>query len=175
MKLGIDIGRVLISPDSPNGRADTSFIGGSMQAALATPAYDGMFEAVPQLVQLFKGQVWLVSKCGPKVQEKTKLWLKHHAFFSKTGVPSQNLRFCLERPQKAIHCEELGITHFIDDRMDVLVHLKNLVPNRYLFGPQKANTVIPHDVTPVLTWAEALIAVSQRVAVDSKFGNRRPL
>jgi hypothetical protein len=65
-KLGIDIGRVLIAPDAPNGRADTSFIGGTLADALATPPYPGMFDAVPALVQRFEGQVWLVSKAGPR-------------------------------------------------------------------------------------------------------------
>src|SRR5215831_16130819 len=111
MNLGIDIGRVLISPDPANGKADTSFIGGSLEAALATPPYEGMFEAVPALVELFEGRVWLVSKAGPKVQEKTRHWLRRHAFFERTGIDPENLRFCIERPQKAQHCLELGITH----------------------------------------------------------------
>jgi hypothetical protein len=53
-RLGIDIGRVLIAPDAVDGRADTSFIGGSLEAALATPPYEGMFETVPDLVKSFR-------------------------------------------------------------------------------------------------------------------------
>jgi hypothetical protein len=159
MKLGIDIGRVLIAPDSPNGRADTSFLGGSMEAALATPPYEGMFDAVPQLVELFEGRVWLVSKAGPRVQEKTRRWLEHHRFFERTGIRKSNLRFCLERPQKAEHCRDLGITHFIDDRDDVLRHLESVVANRYLFGPQKVGTRVS-GVTWVDSWPKALAAIS---------------
>lgn len=154
MKLGIDIGRVLIAPDSPGGRADTSFIGGPLSAALATPPCEGMFEVVPDLVELFKRQVWLVSKAGPKVQEKTRQWLRHHAFFERTGVEPGNLRFCLERPQKAQHCRELGITHFIDDRADVLLHLEGVVPHRFLFGPQR-NPISPSGLVPIAAWASA--------------------
>ena len=159
MKLGIDIGRVLIAPDAPDGRADTSFIGGTLKAALATPPYDGMFEAVPRLVALFGGRVWLVSKAGPKVQEKTRHWLQHHAFFERTGIAPDNLRFCLERPQKAHHCRELGITHFIDDRPDVLMHLQGLVPHRFLFGPQKKRSTVS-GIVPVPTWVQAGVAVA---------------
>lgn len=158
MKLGIDIGRVLITPDGENGGADTSFIGGSMEDALATPPYEGMFEVVPELVRLFKGQVWLVSKAGPRVQEKTRAWLRHHAFFERTGMEPGHLRFCRERPQKADHCRKLGITHFIDDRPDVLGHLKGIVPHRFLFGPQK-RPYPSADVVPVLSWAQAWSAV----------------
>jgi hypothetical protein len=135
-KLGIDIGRVLIAPEDADG-ADTSFIGGSLTDALKTPPYEGMFDAVAPLVAKFEGRVWLISKCGPSVQAKSRAWLQHHRFFERTGIAPANLRFCLQRPQKADHCRELGITHFIDDRPDVLRHLEGLVPNRYLFGPQR--------------------------------------
>src|ERR1700749_5043025 len=117
MNLGIDIGRVLISPDPADG-GDTSFIGGSLEAALATPPYEGMFEAVPRLVELFGGRVWLVSKARQKMQEKTRLWLVRHRFFERTGIAAENLRFCLERPQKADHCRQLRLDHFIYDLLD---------------------------------------------------------
>jgi len=160
MKLGIDIGRVLISPDAHGTRGDTSFIGGSIQDALDTPPYDGMMDVVPSLVRLFRGRVWLVSKCGPRVQEKSRLWLRHHRFFERTGMAPENLRFCLERPQKADHCAQLGITHFIDDRLDVLQCLEGVVPHRYLFGPQK-NAGTPHGVVAVPSWNEALPLIQQ--------------
>lgn len=159
-KLGIDIGRVLIAPDSPDGKADTSFIGGSLEAAIATPPYDGMFEAVPRLVEMFRAQVWLVSKAGPRVQEKTRHWLRHHRFFERTGIAPGSVRFCLERPQKAQHCLELGITHFIDDRADVLGHLEGIVPNLFLFGPQKRPARV-RGVVLVPSWAEAQVAVAR--------------
>jgi hypothetical protein len=157
-KLGIDIGRVLIAPDAPNGRADTSFIGGTLADALATPPYPGMFDVVPSLVQRFEGRVWLVSKAGPRVQEKTRHWLRHHRFFERTSIPSDNLRFCLERAQKAGHCASLGITHFIDDRPDVLDHLEGVVPHRFLFGPQR-KPVGSRGAVAVIDWQAAAEAV----------------
>lgn len=152
MKLGIDIGRVLITPEGSGG--DTSFIGGSIQDALDTPPYEGMFDVVPELVQLFKGDVWLVSKCGPRVQEKSRLWLRHHRFFERTGIPAENLRFCLERPQKAHHCKQLRITHFIDDRQDVLRCMDGVVEHRFLFGPQKTLGT-PRGMVVVPAWNNA--------------------
>ena len=61
MKLGIDVGRVLISPGDES-KPDTSFIGGSIDDALRTPPYEGMFDVVPALVRKFDGRVWIVSK-----------------------------------------------------------------------------------------------------------------
>nr|WP_186329680.1 hypothetical protein [Variovorax boronicumulans] len=156
-RLGIDIGHVLIAP-SDDSNDDTSFIGGSASDALATPAYPGMFEHVPVIVQRFRGEVWLVSKAGPRVQERTLRWLAHHDFYRKTGIQPGNVRFCRERHQKAEHCVDLELTHFIDDREDVLRHLAGLVPNRFLFGPQRA-PVVDQRLTCVANWAEANLRV----------------
>nr|WP_145546509.1 hypothetical protein [Variovorax boronicumulans] len=152
-RLGIDVGRVLIAPDGADG-ADTSFVGGSLADALATPPFEGMFDHVPVLVQRFQGNVWLVSKCGARVQEKTLQWLEHHNFYARTGIQRGNVRFCRERPQKADHCREIGVTHFIDDRQDVLCHLDGVVPHRFLFGPQK-QPAVEKGVKWLKTWAEA--------------------
>ena len=65
-------------------------------------------------------------------------WFERHRFFERTGIDSRNVRFCLKRPEKALHCREIGITHFIDDRTDVLEAMIGVVPNLYLFGPQRA-------------------------------------
>src|SRR5215470_8510323 len=94
MKLGIDVGRVLISPGDDSA-PDTSFIGGTLEDALRTPPYEGMFEVVPGLVRRFDAQVWIISKCGPRVQQRTREWLAHHRFFERTGIDARNLRFCL--------------------------------------------------------------------------------
>jgi hypothetical protein len=137
MKLGIDVGRVLISPGDES-KPDTSFIGGSLDDALNTPPYEDMFDVVPALVSRFGGRVWIVSKCGQRIQERTMQWFDRHRFFDRTGIDRRNVRFCLTRPEKALHCREIGITHFIDDRTDVLEAMIGVVPNLYLFGPQQA-------------------------------------
>ena len=151
MRLGIDVGRVLISPGDES-KPDTSFIGGSIEDALATPAYEGMFDVVPALVAQFGGLAWIVSKCGKRVQDKTMQWFEHHQFFERTGIERGNVRFCLKRPEKAVHCRELGITHFIDDRIDVLEAMFGVVPNLYLFGPQSGP--IPAGMQHLETWGD---------------------
>lgn len=129
-RLGIDIGRVIIAGGS--GAGDTSFFSGDTTAMLRTPAVPDALEAIARLVPLF-GEAWLVSKCGPRVQERSLEWLRHHRFFERTAIPEGNVRFCLRRPEKAIHCAELGITHFVDDKVDVIAAITPVVPYRYLF------------------------------------------
>lgn len=157
MKLGIDVGRVIIHPGD-SSRPDTSFIGGTHDDAMKTPPYDGMFDVVPTLVERFGGDVWIVSKCGPRIQQRTLQWFEHHRFHERTGIRRDRVRFCLRRPDKAIHCRELGITHFIDDRTDVLEPMFGIVDNLYLFGPQRGRT--PAGMRHVLTWQEAATAIA---------------
>ena len=107
MRLGIDVGRVLISPGEDSA-PDTSFIGGTLEDALRTPPYEGMFDVVPALVNRFCGQVWIISKCGRRVQDRTLQWFDHHRFFERTGVNRLNVRFCLKRPDKALHLSRTG-------------------------------------------------------------------
>jgi hypothetical protein len=125
---------------------------------LRTPAVADVFDVLPRLVELFEGRVWLVSKCGERVEGRTRLWLAHHDVAGRTGIPVDNVRFCRRRPEKAIHCAELSITHFVDDRADVHQALDGVVAHRYLFGPQRDPA--PAGVRPTLTWPEVERAIT---------------
>ena len=157
-RIGIDIGKVIMAPIK-GGKADTSFLSGTLEKAMETPPSPGAFEGVAKLVTAFAGQAWLVSKAGHNVQRKTRAWLRHWDFHAATGLPPENVRFCLERAQKAAHCKQLKITYFIDDRLDVLEHLRGLVPHLYLFGEQPRLDGIPDWVTHAGDWEAAVTRV----------------
>ena len=130
--LGIDIGGVIIQPMDHD--KDTSFLG---ENYLKTPAIEGAFAAIHDLgAGRFGADIHLVSKCGPRVERKSREWLDARGFFATTGVPSDNLHFCRERHEKAPICEKLGITHFVDDRLEVLSHMAT-VANLFLFRPRE--------------------------------------
>lgn len=146
--LGVDIGRVIIAGDGP----DTNFIGGGDDQAMRAPAMPMAFEALARLNQLYGGRVWLVSKCGPRIQERSRAWLRRHRFFETTKIPFGHLRFCRERRDKALICAELGIQCFVDDRADVLTAMQGIVRYRLMFGA----TVGPApSILGVPTWREA--------------------
>ena len=151
--LGIDIGRVIIGPVL-GGRADTSFLGGSFERAMQTPPTEGCFETIARLVEAFDGHAYLVSKCGSSVQDKTWHWLRHHDFWHLTGMKPSKVRFCLTRPEKAGICAELGITHFIDDRVDIIESLEGIVGTRILFGEQEGGVLPPPGSVAAGDWAE---------------------
>jgi hypothetical protein len=96
---------------------------------LATPEMAGSFSVIERLVDLFGARVWLVSKCGLRVQGRTLRWLEGHDFYRRTGLPAANVRFCLTRPDKRIHCEQLGLTHFVDDHPEVHAAIRGCRPS----------------------------------------------
>lgn len=129
-RLGVDIGRVIIAGDGP----DTNFIGGSEDEAMRAPAIPGALESLARLTRRFERRVWIVSKCGKKVEGRSRAWLDRHRFFERTDIPRANLRFCKDRRDKTPICDELGIDFFVDDRLDVLLPMAGIVPHRILFG-----------------------------------------
>jgi len=166
MKIGIDIGRVIIKPAETNH--DTSFLSGSDADAMRTPPSEGAFDAIRRLHGASGGRIWLVSKCGARIESRSRAWLAHWDFTERTGVTPDRFRFCKKRPDKAIIARELGLEAFVDDRVDIARHLHGVVEHRLLFGPQKRGTVVPTGVEPVSDWAEVLDVLLPRVTAASK-------
>ena len=152
-RLGVDFGRVINDASSHPSGNDTAFLGGTEADILATPAMEGAFDVLAHLSVVFAGSIWVISKCGPEVQARTERWLSHHKFFQTTEIDPSHIRFCRRRSDKAIHCQKLGITHFVDDRADVLQHLHGIVPHLFLFGLQRRPG--PSYAVPVPSWVEA--------------------
>jgi hypothetical protein len=152
-RLGVDIGRVIIDGAAHPDGGDTAFFQGDEATMLATPEVTDAVFSLAILTRAFAGRVWLVSKCGPRTQERTLRWLRAHDFYNRTGIDPDHVRFCRERAQKREHCEELDLTHFVDDRPDVHAAIHGVVDHQYLFGPQDGP--LPEYTTHVLTWARA--------------------
>jgi hypothetical protein len=117
----------------------------------------GAFAAIAELVELFDGRASLVSKCGPNVQRRSMQWLTHHDFWSVTGINASSVRFCKERREKAGICKQLAVTHFIDDKTDVIASLDGIVENRFLFGPQRS--AVPTGALHTPTWTDVVAGV----------------
>lgn len=167
--LGIDVGGVLV--DRVAGGSDTSFFG---DRPMDTPAVPGALEAVAELVELFEYRVHIVSKAGPKISELTRRWLGSRRVTGTGGIPIGNVHFVRKRPDKQPICEQLGVTHFIDDRLDVLKHLVT-VDHRYLFtgglGEDDAPELVPAWVTVVDTWSR-LVGLLHRDTARMQPGGR---
>ncbi len=155
--LGVDFGRVINDSASHPTGDDTTFLSGTEEDVLATPAMPGAFAALNRITDLFDGRVWVVSKAGPEVQAKTVMWLRYNKFFDVTGIPSNHLRFVRKRAEKRGACARIGVTHFIDDQVGVLQGLVGAVPHLYLFGRQEGP--IPDFILSTPTWRDVELAL----------------
>ena len=92
-RLGVDIGGVII--ERTDESEDTSFWGDNY---LATPAVSGVFEALRSLRDVrFGDGLYVVSKSGAYTEWRAREWLERHAFYDRTGIPRDNVRFCRRR------------------------------------------------------------------------------
>jgi hypothetical protein len=160
IKIGLDVGGVL-TDSLANDSTDTSFRGDNFMLTSAVP---GSFDAARELVYRFGAEnVFIISKCGDEIERKTRLWLGGKRFYTQTGFLVGNLNFCRSRPEKAPIAARLGLTDFVDDRADVLFHMRGIVERRYLFGPQPGPaTESGLIITP--TWRDVLHEVSLAAA-----------
>lgn len=129
-RLGVDLGGVIIQ-----GRAgvsqgeDTAF----RSLILETPEVEGAFATLFMLGPKFDG-VWVISKARPKTRKNSRIWLRAKSFYSRAGVRPRRVVFCATREGKARAADRHGITHFVDDKVEVLEYMHGTVPNLYLFA-----------------------------------------
>lgn len=118
----------------------------------------GALNALRDIVSSKKfGAVYVISKVNPISRIIFLARLQYLDFWRHTGIPRENLYFCRRHEDKAPICARLGVTHFIDDRLDVLHHMKT-VPYRYAFGPIRKNELkkhpdsAQHGITFIRSW-----------------------
>lgn len=150
MRLGLDFGGVIVPVLSTTGPDDTVF-GPGRQAPIA-----GAVESVRELVDLTGGQVWIISKARERMEHRTREWLQESGFHSTTGLRASHVRFCRERVHKKPICEELAITHFVDDRVHTMQILQGTVEHLYRFAPENDRRFTPGFATHVSSWAELM-------------------
>ncbi len=153
--LGIDFGGVIMPLTDRTRGPDTQFSGDFLH----TPPNPGAVEEIRTLAGTFDGNVWIVSKAGPRMQSLTLDWLRHQDFFRRTGMDETHIRFCRERTDKEPICRDLGITHFVDDRVHIMQILQGTVANLYLFGDKEGNRSAREWITLVDDWPEAAEAI----------------
>lgn len=160
-RIGLDVGGVIID-SIRNDKTDTSFFTDNFMATSPVP---GMYEAVQELVsRVGANNLFIISKCGKVISNKTRLWLRGNGFYNFTGFNPANLFFCQTREGKAPIARTLGLTDFVDDHADVLRHMEQIVPRRYLFGPQSDQTQDTTGLIVVRTWAEVVTHITQIAA-----------
>ena len=82
----------------------------------------GSFEVINKLRQKVKA-VYIVSRVTDEQSYRAYKWFQKFNFFEETGLTPNKVHFCYERRDKAPICQRLGVSHFIDDRPEVMSHM----------------------------------------------------
>lgn len=155
--LGVDIGNVIIN----NRLNDLKNLDESGYAAL--PVVDGAFDSLKILNDHFLGEVYLISKCTQWAEEQILIWLKAHDFYSKTDINKRHVHFVREKHEKDVICKKLGITHFIDDKLEVLSHMIGSTPNLFLFQPDETEVNLFSQFLPNIQRVESWNEIIQKI------------
>ncbi len=131
--LGIDFGRTICDIGAGHvttGRAEVD------PQFFTLPFVNGAVEAIKSFAPLFGPRsMHIVSKCAPESEGAIKEWLARKNFWQLTGMREGNIHFCRERHEKNPICCKLGVTHFVDDRREVLAHMSE-VRTRVALNPR---------------------------------------
>ena len=156
--LGIDIGGVIIDVWGDGNMALLN-----SDDYLSTPEVMGALQAIQKLRQLFGGRLYYISAGDEENHRRFTNWLEAHDFFGMTGPKLQDVYYCAQPGEKQQICEQLGITSFIDDTLDVLNCLTT-VTNKYLLSPSKKYKTanLPGNTSAVQSWAELLLVIESQ-------------
>ncbi len=155
LRLGVDFGGVIVP--RATGEEDTSFFDGN---PMQTPQVPGAIEALTtiNIDSPFTDNTWVVSKGSPNTEAKTRHWLAAHDFYDQTLIWPERVLFTPKRIGKLAIAQELELTHFVDDTIEVLGYLAGTVPNLYLFNSDpnaaKGYETILSQITRVTSWPE---------------------
>lgn len=157
---GVDIGNVIINHrlSDPN---DTTL---HEERYSTIPAVEGAVSALKLLNEKFNGEIYLISKCTEWAQEKILAWLQDNNFYDQTGINPEHVLFCRERKEKEGICRTYHITHFIDDRLEVLSHMIGTTPHLFLFQPKESEVEEFKEFLPKVTRVESWDEVLQQVS-----------
>lgn len=124
------------------------------------PVVAGAFEGLASL----PGEIYIISARRPGNEASAIEWM------TKQGldkiVPRERVIFCESGRDKGAHCERLGISMFLDDKLSYLGHLPETV-SRVLFDEDRIASLLelPADVRVAADW-KAFVAMADEHALD---------
>ena len=119
---------------------------------LEVPLVPGVLGSLVRLRARFGSQVYLISTNIRRRREALEILDKHGILHF---VGHDRVVMCETDAGKADTCRELGISHFVDDRLEVL-ELLGTVARRYLFQSETdaaASPALPANVLRVSSWS----------------------
>jgi hypothetical protein len=137
--------------------------------AVQKPLYDELtvqappvFGALETLANL-PGELYVVSARRPENTISALAWMEKHGFHDI--VPPERVIFCPRGRDKNEHCERLGISIFLDDKIKYLGHLNDTI-RRVLFDEDgiAGRVAVPSEFEVVTSWREfAVLAAALKM------------
>jgi hypothetical protein len=131
---------------------------------LQTPLQDGFQEALGELIdaRFDRNAIFFVSKCDELTEARTREYMEVHGMHEQFGVPRGNFRFTRTR-DKSQAVREIGGTHMVDDRLEVLKGLIGVARYLHHINPDPAEAArfadaVPH-VIPSIGWRATAAAI----------------
>ena len=109
--------------------------------------YPDALRVIRRMVDAPDTSVYIISKVDEEQEKRAKAWIDLSNFYLHTGLTPANVHFCRERAEKGAIARDLGLTHHIDDRPEVMAFMPPSV-FKYLYEP------IPEDV---VVWFNKLL------------------
>jgi hypothetical protein len=122
---------------------------------------DGVKEGIARLKSvMFGNRVYVVSRVDTNEHaDRVRAFLSDNGFLGGL-IPHENVFFCRQRNEKAPIVAGLGITHFVDDRTEVLSYMAT-VEHRFAMNPtaEQLSAFPPENMKIVQNWPETVAAV----------------
>lgn len=154
MRIGLDFGGVVVPLAHRRAGGQDATGEDTTIDARGQTTHPGALAGIATLVTRSSGNLWIVSKAGQRMEQRTRAWLDAWDVYDVTGLPRDRVYFCRTRQAKQPICEELAITHFVDDRVHLMQILRGTVPHLYRFAPEEDRHFTPTWATHVSNWPE---------------------
>lgn len=129
VKIGIDINGVLSNNKVPHYTVGNCSVFSVMKDAI---------RVVKKIVETYGAEnIYIISRVRTHhLSMVTGIWLEHHDILKKTNILLDNIYICYQLKDKAKLAAKLKLTHFIDDRLEVLDYFPEKI-NLIAFQPTK--------------------------------------
>jgi hypothetical protein len=106
-----------------------------------------------EVIARLPGEPYIISARRPENESYPRLWMKRHHL--DEVIPFERVIFCEEGRGKRAHCERLGISVFLDDKLSYLTHLPTEL-QRVLFDVDgiAPRLTLPRDILVTASWKD---------------------
>jgi hypothetical protein len=127
---------------------------------VSAPPIAGALDGLARL----PGEAYVISARRPGNEASALEWMAKHGLHDI--VPRERVIFCESGRDKRAHCERLGISMFLDDKLSYLGHLPETL-SRVLFDDDGIahRLALPADVRVARDWDEFLEMAAARAAL----------